>query len=129
MTLALDTSAYSDFNRGDSRLKKWFDADNEILISLTVVGELRAGFAAGSRREINEQLLQRFLDAPNVRTMTITNDTTNLFAEIYLSLRRAGKPIGTNDMWIAAMSLEHDVALLTTDNDFLNVPDLMLVKI
>lgn len=129
MKFALDSSAYSDFNRGDSRLKRWFDADNEILISLVVVGELRAGFAAGIRREINEQLLQRFLDAPNVRTITITNDTTNLFAEIYLSLRKAGKPIGTNDMWIAAMSLEHDAALLTTDNDFSNVPDLMLVKI
>jgi len=129
MTVALDTSAYSAFNRGDSRLKKWFHVDNEILISLVVVGELRAGFAAGNRKEINEQLLQKFLDAPNVRTVTITNNTTNLFAEIYLRLRKAGKPIGTNDMWIAAMSLEHGVSLLTTDNDFSNVPDLMIVKI
>src|SRR5882757_202208 len=127
MTVALDTSAYSAFNRGDSRLKKWFHVDNEILISLVVVGELRAGFAAGNRKEINEQLLQKFLDAPNVRTVTITNNTTNLFAEIYLRLRKAGKPIGTNDMWIAAMSLEHGVSLLTTDNDFSNVPDLMIV--
>ena len=129
MICALDTSAYYNFSHGDSRLEKWFHTVNEIRIPLVVIGELSAGFAAGNRRELNEQLLQKFLDAPNVRTVTITNDTTSLFAAIYLSLREKGKPIGTNDMWIAAMSLEHDVALLTTNNDFSNVPDLMLVKI
>jgi len=126
---SLDTSAFSDFNRGDSRLKEWFHSENEILVSQIVIGELRAGFAAGNRREVNEKLLQRFLDSPNVQTVTITNSTTKLFAEIYLRLRKAGTPIGTNDMWIAAFSLEHDVPLLTTDGDFANVPDLVLVKI
>jgi len=126
---SLDTSAFSDFNRGDSRLREWFHSENEILVSQIVIGELRAGFAAGNRREVNEKLLQRFLDSPNVQTVTITNSTTKLFAEIYLRLRKAGTPIGTNDMWIAAFSLEHDVPLLTTDGDFANVPDLVLVKI
>ena len=129
MTFSLDTSAFSDFNRGDSRLKKWFRTENEILISQIVIGELRAGFAAGNRREANEQLLQKFLDSPSVRTVSITDATTKLFAEIYLKLRKAGTPIGTNDMWIASLTLEHDVPLLTTDSDFANVPDLMLVNI
>lgn len=129
MTFVLDTSAYSGFNRGDSRLKEYFQASNEILVPLIVVGELRAGFAAGMHRDTNERLLQRFLDAPNVRTITITNDTTKLFATIYASLRKLGRPIGANDMWIAAMSLEHNSALLTTDSDFSNVPDLMLVEL
>lgn len=129
MTFSLDTSAFSDFNRGDSRLKKWFQTDNDILISQIVIGELRAGFAAGNRRKENEQLLQKFLDSPSVQTVTLTDSTTKLLAEIYLKLRKAGTPIGTNDMWIAAISLEHDVQLLTTDSDFAKVPDLMLVKV
>ena len=129
MTFSLDTSAYSDFNRGDKRLREWFVAGNEILISQVVIGELRAGFANGNRREVNEKLLQKFLDSPIIRTVTLTDKTTKLYAEIYLRLRMAGTPIGTNDMWIAAMSLEHDVPLLTTDTDFSYVPDLMLVKI
>ena len=129
MTFSLDTSAFSDFNRGDSRLKKWFQTDNDILISQIVIGELRAGFAAGNRREINEQLLQKFLDSPSVRTVSLTDATTKQFAEIYLKLRKAGTPIGTNDMWIAAISLEYDVPLLTTDNDFASIPDLTIVKI
>lgn len=129
MIFSLDTSAFSDFNRGDSRLLKWFNSENEILISQIVIGELRAGFAAGNRREENERLLQKFLDSPSVRTVTITDATTKLMAEIYLRLRKAGTPIGTNDMWIAAISLEHDVPLLTTDSDFEKIPDLILAKI
>jgi len=129
MSFTLDTSAYSAFNRGDKRLRKWFNSDNEIIMPNIVVGELRAGFAAGNRREENEQLLQRFLDSPNVSIVTITDKTTQVYADIYLKLRQKGKPIGTNDMWIAAMSLELDVSLLTTDTDFAHVPGLVLVKI
>lgn len=129
MTFSLDTSAFSAFNRGDDRLKRWFHIDNEILISQIVIGELRAGFAAGNRREENERLLQKFLDSPSVRTVSLTDTTTKLFAEIYLKLRKAGTPIGTSDMWIAAISLEYDIPLLTTDGDFATVPDLALVKI
>ena len=128
MTFALDTSAYSAFNRGDNRMKKWFHTDNEIILPMIVVGELRAGFAAGNKRQLNERLLQRFLDAPNVRTATITDDTTRLFAELYLQLRTAGTPIGSNDLWIAAISLEHGLPLLTLDADFACVPGLEPIR-
>jgi tRNA(fMet)-specific endonuclease VapC len=129
MSFTLDTSAYSAFNRGDKRLRKWFNSDNEIIVPAIVIGELRAGFASGSRRVENEKLLQRFLDSPNVNVVTITDKTTKMYAEVYLKLRQKSKPIGTNDMWIAAMSLELDVSLLTTDTDFAHVPSLVLVKI
>lgn len=125
----LDTSAYSAFNRGDERLKAWFRIDNEIIMPIIVVGELRAGFAAGNRQKENEGLLLRFLDSPNINTVTITDKTTQLFAEIYRKLRLAGTPIGTNDMWIAAMALEHDRQLMTLDTDFSCVPDLKLVSL
>ncbi len=125
----LDTSAYSAFNRGDKRLKDWFRADNQIIVPLIVVGELRAGFSLGTQRKENEELLQKLLDSPNVITVTITNKTTILFAEIYHRLRRAGTPIGTNDMWIAALTLEHDSLLLTLDSDFYRVPDLLVAKV
>ncbi|HSH31095.1 MAG TPA: type II toxin-antitoxin system VapC family toxin [Candidatus Saccharimonadales bacterium] len=128
ITFVLDTSAYSAFNRGDGRLRQWFQDTSQIIVPLVVVGELRAGFAAGNKREENELLLQRFLDAPNVSTATITDRTTKLFAQIYAKLRRAGTPIGTNDLWIAATTLEHDTSLLTLDSDFACVPDLLLAS-
>ncbi len=129
MKFVLDTSAYSAFNRGDVRLRPWFSADREIITPLVVLGELRAGFATGNRRDENERLLQRFLDTPTVTTVTITDTTTRLFAATYLGLRQAGKPIGTNDIWIAALALEHDAPLLTLDADFSNITRLSLVKI
>lgn len=127
MKFFLDTSAYSNFNRGDIKLKKWFNTNNDILISQIVIGELRAGFAAGNRQNLNEDLLQRFLDSPNVQTVTLTDKTTKLFANTYLKLRKAGTPIGTNDLWISAICIEHNVPLLTTDSDFAKVTDLKLI--
>lgn len=127
MKYVLDTSAYSGFNRGDQRLKKYFVADAEILIPQIVIGELRAGFALGSRQAQNEKLLIKFLNAPNVRTVSLSNKTTQLYASTYLKLRQSGKPIGSNDMWIAALALEHAAQLLTLDSDFSFVADLKLL--
>lgn len=129
MKFALDTSAYSGFNRGDVRLKKWFRAENNIIVPLIIVGELRAGFAAGSKVAENESLLLRFLDAPSVSTMTITDKTTQIFADVYLKLRQAGKPIGINDMWIASLCIENKLPLLTLDTDFFHIEDLECIAV
>jgi len=127
--LVLDTSAYSGFNRGDKRLKIFFRSDNQILIPLIVVGELRAGFSLGTKSQENEALLQKLLDGSNVTTITITDKTTRLFAALFRQLKLAGTPINTNDIWIAALTLEHDCLLVTLDLDFNRVPDLLVAKL
>jgi len=127
--LVLDTSAYSGFNRGDERLKKFFRSDNVILVPLIVTGELRAGFSLGTKRKENEALLQKFLDSSNVNTITISDKTTRLFATIFERLKLAGTPINTNDIWIAALTLEHDGLLVTLDSDFGRVPDLLVAEL
>lgn len=127
--LLLDTSAYSGFNRGDKRLKDYFRPDIEVLVPLVTIGELRAGFALGTKKEENEALLQKLLDSSNVSAVTITDKTTILFAAIFQRLKLAGTPINTNDMWIAALALEHDCLLVTLDLDFTRVPDLLIAKI
>jgi len=129
MTFVLDTSAYSAFERNDDRLRKYFKSVNDIVVPLVVVGELRAGFAAGNKRAQNEQLLRRFLDSPNVQLAGITDRTTQVFADIYLELRRAGTPIGTNDLWIAAIAVELDLDILTMDKDFGHIRGLKRLKI
>lgn len=126
--LLLDTSAYSGFNRGDKRLKDYFRPDIEILVPLIIIGELRAGFALGSKQEENEALLQKLLDSPNVSTVTISDNTTKLFAAIFKRLKLAGTPFNTNDMWIAALALEYDCLLVTLDSDFKRVPDLLIAQ-
>lgn len=127
--LLIDTSAYSAFNRGDERLRAHITPDHELLVPLIVLGELRAGFAVGGRQIENERLLQRFLDSPNVFTVTLSDQTSRHYSAVYRSLRLAGRPIGTNDMWIAAMALEHDLSLLTLDGDFCSIPDLQIITL
>lgn len=128
-SFTMDTSAYSAFNRGDKRLKAWFNPEIDIIVPSIVIGELRAGFAAGSKRIENEKLLQRFIDSPNVYVESISDNTTKIYAGVYLSLRNKGKPIGTNDMWIAAIALQVDNELLTLDEGFEHIPDLMIASI
>jgi tRNA(fMet)-specific endonuclease VapC len=126
---ALDTSAYSAFGRSDLRLKKYFTPSNDILLPIIIIGELRAGFAAGKHTSHNEGLLRRFLDTPNVQILNTTDKTTQIYADIFLSLRLSGTPIGTNDMWIAAICIENQLPLLTLDTDFTNIKNLKLIRL
>lgn len=125
----IDTDAYSVYTAGDPRLRRIFDGRTEFIIPLVVIGELRGGFAAGKYQTHNERLLQRFLDQPNVTSCSLSEGTTKLYGQIYAKLRAAGKPIGTNDMWIAALCLERNLPLLTLDKHFSAIPNLELIEI
>jgi len=125
----IDTSAYSAFFRGDARLRDYFASDVDLYVPLIVVGELRAGFAAGAKREYNEKYLQRFLDSPQVNVLNLSDKTATIYATIYAHLKKKGTPIGSNDMWIAALALEHGCQLVTLDADFRYVPDLSFASV
>ncbi len=129
VSFVLDTSAYSAFNRGDGRLRSWIVPDSAITVPVIVVGELRAGFAVGSRTEENEALLQRFLDAPNVEVGLVSVSMSQRFADFFAQQRRAGRPVGSNDLWIAAMARELDLPVLTLDADFGRIAGVELVEV
>ena len=129
VSYVLDTSAYSAFNRGDARLKTFFSSRHSLFLPLFVIGELRAGFAAGSQQSVNEALLQRFLDSPNVQIIMPTLKTTQLFAGIFAALRSQGTPIGTTDIWIAASTIEQNAQLVTLDADYEHIKGLKRAKL
>jgi tRNA(fMet)-specific endonuclease VapC len=79
MNYIIDTSAYSSFFKGDSRLKGYFKPDSTICVPLVVIGELRAGFAAGTKHDYNEKYLQQFLDKPQVRVLNLSDKTTIIY--------------------------------------------------
>ena len=60
---------------------------------------------------------------------TISDETTKKYTQIYIDLRKKGKPIGTNDMWIAAIAFQLDNELLTLDRGFEYISDLKLSKL
>ncbi|MHB1591004.1 MAG: PIN domain-containing protein [Sulfuricella sp.] len=122
--LSLDTNAYAAFKRGDAQILAVLQHAPIIIVCATVLGELLGGFAAGQRESANRSELSQFIESPRVKVVPSTAATADLYALVYAALRRKGQPIPTNDLWIAASSLEHGAALLTLDAHFKNIDGL-----
>jgi len=122
--IALDTNAYTAFKRGDVAIIAVLQHAPSIIVCATVLGELLGGFAAGQREGANRSELAQFLAVPRVKVVPITMATADLYALVYAALRKKGQPIPTNDLWIAASSLEHGAALLTLDAHFQHIDGL-----
>lgn len=125
MNVALDTNAYSDFMRGDRARVQIIRAARHIHLPLIVLGELRAGFAAGNQKSANAANLQRFLHSPRVSILLPDDQTTHHYAQLYLQLRKKGTAIPTNDLWIAALVLQHNLVLCTSDAHFQHLPQVV----
>ena len=127
VTLAPDTHRYADLCRGNARAVEMVEAADAIWLPFVVVGELRAGFAAGSQGPRNEAVLRRFLLKPGVGILYADEQTTYHYASVYRQLRKPGTPIPTNDMWIAALVLQHSLSLYDRDRHFDALPQLLRV--
>ena len=124
MRLALDTNRYTDFCRGDGEVVTALERAEEIYVPFIVLGELRAGLAASRHRTSNEAVLRAFLVKPGVRILLADEDTTLHYAAVHRQLRAQGTPIPTNDMWIAALVLQHRLVLAHRDRHFDHLPQL-----
>jgi tRNA(fMet)-specific endonuclease VapC len=86
-----------------------------------VLGELRTGFLLGSQRNENEKKLAHFLAHPMVEVLSVDLESGRLYAEIMVSLREAGTPIPSNDVWIAAIAAQTGSTVLTYDDHFRSI--------
>ena len=116
--LALDTSAYSNFQRGDDAAVALISSASWIGMSAIVLGELRAGFGLGKRRSRNERELRAFLAHPVVHELVVDDEAAQIYAEIVIALHTAGTPVPTNDIWIAAVAAREGVHVVTYDAHF-----------
>lgn len=128
MRVLLDTNAYSAFMRGHPSLVARVRRAERVLLSAIVVGELLAGFRRGSRYERNSKTLETFLENPYVELLTVTYATADRFGRIAAALRAKGKPIPTNDMWIAAHAMETGADLLSFDQHYREIDGLAWVQ-
>lgn len=122
----LDTSGYSAFMRGDTSVKEMLQTVDAIYLNAVVLGELRAGFLRGRMRQKNEVRLRQFMASSRVSALSVDEDTAERYAVILESLWRAGTPIPTNDIWIAASAMQYGLAVITTDAHFLKVPQILV---
>lgn len=127
MNVALDTNRYRDLCDGEEEVVRTLEEAEGIFLPLIVIGELRAGFALGKKGRENEATLQRFLLKPGVGVVSPGDVTTRFYASLYRQLRQQGTPIPTNDLWIAALVLEHDLVLCSRDEHFAYLPQLNIV--
>lgn len=125
MRAALDTNRLTDLFQGDAALAKQLGSCDEVWLPLTVLAELRAGFLGGNRAARNEALLQSFLIRPTVRVLLPNLDTADAYARLFVQLKQAGTPIPDNDLWIAALCLQHNLTLITRDRHFRHIPQLL----
>jgi tRNA(fMet)-specific endonuclease VapC len=127
--LLLDTSAYAAMRRGNAQLRRLFVRADEVLLSMVTVGELLYGFHHGGRRTENLEAFERFVAQPAVHLLPVTFTTADRYARIAAALRGKGRPIPTNDIWIAAHALETGADLVATDEHFDAVDGLVWVPL
>jgi predicted nucleic acid-binding protein len=122
----LDTSAYSAFLRGNAEVHQALQAAEEIYLNPVVLGELSAGFARGGREKKNKDILREFLASPRVRIAVIDEETAERYVAILTYLWSKGKPMPTNDLWIASTAMQHGLKLITTDGHYRDVPQIIV---
>jgi tRNA(fMet)-specific endonuclease VapC len=125
MKILLDTSAYVGFKRGVDEIVDIMVHSESILISPIVLGELMFGFRHGTKLKKNLAELNEFMDHESVHIAHFGEVTADRYSRIALQLKKRGTPIFTNDIWIAAQTLEHGAELVTSDGHFENIAGLV----
>ena len=123
MIVVLDTSAYSQWMR-EGLWSEVIEVASLVIIPAPVLGELREGFLKGIRAEENEKALSEFLANSVVAVANVGEETSRHYAEFKNELRKKGRPIPINDIWIAAITHEVGGTLLTSDGHFREIEGL-----
>lgn len=120
--ILLDTNAYTRFLAGEHTIIDEIATADVIFLSVIVLGELFAGFKYGSKEKENRKNLEIFLVKPLTELINVSKETAEIYAQIYTFLKKAGTPIPTNDVWIAAHTIETGAKLITYDGHFSKIP-------
>jgi len=123
--LILDTTAVSEFFRGNEEVKSHLELADEYYLNPVVIGELLSGFMSGRYEKKNRESLEAFMSSTRVGVVDIDEETSERYAVILSGLRKAGTPIPTNDIWIASSAMQYGLTVLTTDKHYVRVPQVL----
>lgn len=124
--ILLDTNAYVAFKQGRGEVLAILQNADMIGLNSVVLGELISGFVIGTKSQKNSEELNEFLNNSRVTTFPIDETTATFYARVYATLRKKGKPIPTNDLWIAATALQHGFKLCSFDAHFKAIDNLLI---
>ena len=125
--MILDTNAVSDFADANQRLLNCLQQSAaDIHLPVIVLGEYRYGVKSSRLRAARESWLDELEGSAIV--LTVTSETSRVYADIRHELRVAGQPIPENDPWIAALARQHGLPILTNDAHFDQVAGLQRIS-
>ena len=114
--MILDTNGLSAIADGNATLEPILREVTEVAVPVIVLGEFRYGIRQSRRRAQYEAWLTRSL--ASYRVLSVDEGTAEHYAEIRVELKRSGRPIPVNDLWIAALARQHALPLLSRDQHF-----------
>jgi tRNA(fMet)-specific endonuclease VapC len=126
VAIVLDTNAFSAFVDGDRKLAKVLSSESELALPAVVLGEFLYGVQGSRLRGSYEAWVRTHLTFFNL--LPVVRETAERYAEIRRELKAAGKPIPTNDLWIAAIARAHGMPLATRDAHFRAVRGLKILS-
>ena len=127
MKLLIDTNRLSDALAEVDEVLDELENAESLHVPVIALGEIRAGFLRGKRQAENEKRLSWFLSQNGVFTVGVDAPVSHRFAALHHALRTKGRPIPTNDLWIAAIAVEHGLVVYTRDAHFESVPGLACI--
>lgn len=124
MKILIDSNRFIDFCAGEPDVLDVFEQADLLVVPFIVLAEIRAGGLAVKRGEAQVRILNELVQQPGVRVAHSTDTTAHHYAALYARLRKAGTPVPTNDLWIAALAIEHSLVLYSRDAHFDLIPTL-----
>ena len=124
--MILDTNGLSAVADGDAALEPILRRAAELAIPVIVLGEYRYGIRQSRERQRYEEWLRDSL--PNYRILEVNQDTSLYYAAVRTELKKAGTPIPSNDVWVAALCRQHALPLVSRDRHFDSVSRLRRIS-
>ena len=114
--MILDTNGISALAEGEPALEPLLRRAAQVAIPVIVLGEYRYGISQSRNHIHYEQWLTEYL--PSFQILDVDEQTTVFYSAVRRELKKAGTPIPSNDIWIAALCRQHSLPLLSRDHHF-----------
>lgn len=125
-SVLLDTNIISAWLKGDNGIADKIDRKKDVFIPTIVVGEMHYGAQYSTDVKKNIKNIEKVVT--HYEVLYVDTDTASVYGKIKAGLRKKGRPIPENDIWIASIAMQHGLTLITRDSHFNEVGGLSIEK-